>query len=277
MNKIKAVVKIIRPINVAITLITVIIAGYFCSLKNSISNSVLLASFSAAMIVAAGNLINDYFDLEIDKINRPTRVLPSQRLTPKTILILYFLLTTIGFILTLYINTNTMFIAIAAILLIFFYSYKLKKIPIVGNIVVSFLTGLTFVYGGVAILNFSGSITPAIFGFLINLIRELVKDIEDIPGDKQIGIITFPIKYGIKYTFKIVKILIVILIFATFFPFIFKLYNIEYFILVMFSVNTLLVYIYKNINRNQLIHLRRNSNLLKLSMIFGLIAIFFGK
>jgi geranylgeranylglycerol-phosphate geranylgeranyltransferase len=262
---------------VTITLVTVIIAGYFCSLENSINNSVLLASFSAAMIAAAGNLINDYFDLEIDKINRPTRVLPSQRLTPKTILILYLVLTISGFILTSYINTSTMVIAIIAILLIFLYSYKLKKILIVGNIIVSLLTGLTFVYGGVAILNFSGSIIPAIFTFLINLIRELVKDIEDIPGDKQVGIITFPIKYGIEFTFTLVKTLIFILIVATFVPFIFKLYKIEYFVLVIVFVNTLLVYIFKNINRNQLKHLRRNSNLLKLSMIFGLIAIFFGK
>ena len=63
---------------------------------------------------------------------------------------------------------------------------------------VAFLTGLVFIFGGVVVENPTAAIVPAIFAFLINLIREIVKDMEDVEGDNKAGVITFPIKFGFQ-------------------------------------------------------------------------------
>ena len=71
-------------------------------------------------------------------------------------------------------------------------------VPILGNLIVSILTGLVFIYGGVAVNNPLAAIIPAIFAFLINLIREVVKDMQDVEGDLKQEMITFPGKFGFK-------------------------------------------------------------------------------
>ena len=74
----------------------------------------------------------------------------------------------------------------------------MKRIILLGNFIVAFLTGLAFIYGGIAVNNFKYAVIPAIFAFLINFIREIVKDMEDIEGDKSAGIFSFPYLYGFK-------------------------------------------------------------------------------
>jgi len=116
------------------------------------------------------------------------------------------------------------------------------------------------------------------FAFLINLIREIVKDMEDIEGDKQQGINTYPVSYGFKKAKMLVVFVTIVLIILTLYPFVVKLYAIEYFLVVMIFVNPLLVYIIKSLfdddsNKN----LNKLSNLLKLNMVIGLTAIFLGK
>jgi len=109
-------------------------------------------------------------------------------------------------------------IVLFSIVLLFLYSKYLKRIPLLGNVTVAFLTGLVFIFGGVVVSNPGAAIVPAVFAFLINLIRELVKDMEDIEGDKIAGVITFPIKYSLKKTSILILIigllLIVIALFA---------------------------------------------------------------
>jgi len=147
-----------------------------------------------------------------------------------------------------------------------------------GNIIVAFLTGLVFIFGGVIVENSSAAIIPALFAFLINLIRELVKDMQDVEGDKGAGIITFPIKFGFLRTKYLMIILSAILIIMTTIPFIYEIYKIEYFVVVMVIVNPLLIFTIKKLfDDDSLKNLIKISNLLKLNMVFGLIAIYLGK
>ncbi|MCK5088040.1 MAG: geranylgeranylglycerol-phosphate geranylgeranyltransferase, partial [Melioribacteraceae bacterium] len=230
-----------------------------------------------SFVAAAGNIINDYFDIEIDRINRPDRVLPSGELSIRFSINLYLIISASALYLSSLINLESIVIVIISSLIILLYSYKLKGTPLVGNFIVAFLTGLAFIYGSIAVDNFLCGIIPALFALLINFMREIVKDIEDMKGDKAAEILTYPIRRGVDASITIVIFTAVLLIISTIIPFILKIYRIEYFIFVMPVVNGLLVYIIRELKRDQSqINLRKISNLLKLNMVLGLIAIILG-
>ncbi len=277
MKKFFALITILRPVNFALTFFSVFAAGLICQTTKEITSSILLASVSAALVSGGGNVINDYFDVEIDKVNRPDRVLPSGIFSRAFVLIYYSLLTLTALFFASFINQAAFIIAAAAAVSIFVYSIKLKSVPLAGNFIVAFLTGFAFIYGGVAAGNWKQGIFPAVFAFLINFMRELTKDIEDIKGDSAEGARTFPIVYGIKRTKSVIVILSAALIVSTFIPFYLSIYNIEYFILVLFSVNLLVIYSDKKLLSAEVKNeYHKISSLMKLSMGFGLISIFIG-
>lgn len=277
MKNIKSQISITRPLNCLITFCTIVVACLICT--NSINFTLfLLAGFAGTLVNAGGNIINDYFDIEPDKINHPDRPFPSNHISLTTALNIYTYITFFAFTLSYY---NLRFIAFAIVvvtsIMMFLYSYKLKGIPLVGNVVVSFFTGLAFLFGSVVAGNIYCGIIPMTFAFLISLMRELVKDIEDIEGDKSIGISTFPIEYGVESTVKLISIVGVILILSTTLPFLLKIYNLYYFVFVSLFVNGILVYVIRELKRgtSQMV-IKKVSKLLKLGMVLGVIAIFIG-
>jgi len=278
MKKILAIIKITRPTNIIITFFVVIVSSIICSSEIYITEKIIYAAISASLILSAGNIINDIFDFKIDSINKPLRPLPAKELSVFQAIILYLIFTILGILFSYLISPPAFLISVSTSLILFFYSYNLKRIPIVGNIAVAVCTGLAFIYGGVAVNNWEAAIIPAVFGFLINIIREIVKDVEDLKGDIENKVVTFPAKFGLKLTRIILIILIIILIIATLYPFVFKLYAIEYLLFVLFSVDLIMFYILKKLFLEDYnIEIVQISNLLKLSMIFGLIAIYLGR
>lgn len=277
MNKISEYIKITRPVNIIFTFIVVLVSIFICSKEFAFTTIVFLASLTAALLAAAGNIINDYFDAEIDEINRPKRPIPSGSISKKNAVIYYLSLTIIALSLSSFISTNAFAIVIITCLTLFFYSKYLKAIPLLGNIAVAFCTALAFLFGGIIAGNIEVSIIPAIFAFLINLIREVLKDVEDIDGDRKLGLNTFPIKYGIDKTKILLVAISIFLILATLYPYFTMLYKIEYFIIVLFSVNLPIVFFIKEISLNNILSkLSYFITLLKFVMLFGLIAIYSG-
>lgn len=278
MKNITAYFEIIRPVNLFITFVTVILAAIICSEDGFNRTIILLAAFSAVLSAASGNVINDYFDAAIDKINRPDRPIPSGKISVRAASIYYLLLVTASLITAAFINVFAFVIVLFADNLLFIYSYKLKRIPLTGNVTVSFLTALTFIYGGFVAGNINSAFIPAIFAFFVNFIRELVKDIEDMKGDSINGIITFPSKYGIKSTKNLITAVTIVLIIFTTYPFFSEIYTIEFLLIVLFTVNLMLIYVVKKIFENDSQdNLKQASSMLKASMVFGLIAIYFGR
>lgn len=276
-EKLTAIVKITRPINLLITFISVIVTAIICKPNSFPLIEIILAAFTASFVMASGNIINDIYDIEIDKINRPERPLPSNKITIVQAYSIYISLVFISIFISIFLNEEALVIVLPSILLLFFYSKYLKRIPLVGNIVVAFLTGLVFIFGGVVVGNPSAAIVLAVFAFLINLIREITKDIQDFEGDKTIGVKTLPIYFGFKTSKLIILLFTFILILFTLYPFLTHLYKIEYFVFVMITVNPILIYCLKKLFQDQsLQNLKKISNLLKLSMVFGLIAIYLG-
>lgn len=271
-------IKLTRPLNCLITGLVVLVGGVISSTQDSIEINLIFASAVAAIVAASGNVINDMFDIEIDKIAHPDRPLANGKLKIGEAKVFNIVLIIISTSISLILNYRIFIITLFALTLLHFYSYLLKKIPLLGNVVIAFLTSLAFLFGAIAVDNISGAIIPAIFAFLINLIRELVKDAEDYEGDKIYNVNTFPIKFGMKRTKQIVLAISIVLIVFTIYPFAERIYRIEYFVVVMAIVNPILVYSLKKLFENDdKKSFRRVSSILKSDMIFGLVAIYLGK
>ncbi len=276
-NKLTTYLNILRPVNFLITFSTAVVAVFICSVDNFLITVALFAGLSSGFTASAGNIINDIFDIEIDKVNRPDRPIPSGKILYKEALVIFFIFLLLSFIFSWFINLPAFTIVVATTFLLFLYSKYLKRIPLVGNAVVAFLTGLVFIYGGVAVENPVTAVIPALFAFLINFTREIVKDMQDVEGDKKVGINTFPIKFGNKKSKHLILVVTLFLILYTIYPFITQLYRIEFFIVVMIVVNPLLIYSLKILYKNDSPEsLNKISNLLKLDMVLGLIAIYMG-
>jgi len=277
-KKVFAYTKISRPINLLITFLVIIVACIISIDGDYSVFKIILAGLTGALTASAGNVINDYFDINIDKINRPNRVLPIGELTLNEALGFYIFLSLVSLFLSIFISPIALLEVFFASALLYLYSYKIKKIPLLGNFVVAFLTGFAFVYGGMAVNNVEAATIPAMFAFLVNFIREIIKDMEDIEGDKQQGVNSYPVIYGFKKAKTVIVFITIVLIILTVFPFINELYAIEYFLIVMIIVNPLLVYIIKSLfDDDSTKNLNKLSNLLKLDMVIGLTAILLGK
>ena len=266
-----------RLLNVLITFCSVIVAVIICRHELIIPGKYLLAALSASLSAAAGYVINDFFDFQADLINKPERPIPSGKISKKAAVIFYLVLLLLSMIPAYIINWIVFFIVLLTDVLLFLYSSGLKRIPLLGNLVIAFLTGFVFIFGGIVADNIYAAVIPSVFAFLLNLSREGIKTIEDIPGDKNTGIITFPQKYGINLSKKLIAVLLIVLLLFTFIPFIRGIYGIKYFVVVMVIVNPLILYVIISILRkkNQL-KLKKLNLILKLNMIFGLAAIYLG-
>jgi 4-hydroxybenzoate polyprenyltransferase len=271
-------IKIARPINVLITFFVVVVAILITQKEQTDFSTILLASIAASLVAAAGNIVNDIYDIETDKISHPKRPLVLSEISKKEVWYLYIVLNFISFFIAASLKPILLVIVITSMILLFIYSAYLKTLPLVGNMTIALLTALAFIYGGYVTNNPATAIVPAGFAFLINMIREIVKDIQDVEGDKKAGVSTFPIKYGFQKSKFLIVISTIILILYTLYPFIAQLYKIEYFVVVMVFVNPLLVLtlkiLYDSKNENNLSVV---SNMLKLNMVLGLIAIYLGK
>ena len=137
--------EILRPQNGVIGIFAVIVGAMLVGFNNYFF--IALACLSVFIILSAGNVINDYFDYEIDKINKKNRPIPSGRIKRNSALYYSIALFLIGIALAFYLNFNNFILALINSGLLILYSYKLKGQPLIGNVIVSWLVGSTFIFG----------------------------------------------------------------------------------------------------------------------------------
>lgn len=190
-----AYLEIIRPGNAVMAVIAVFL---LMLITGDFSLIAFLACFVVFIVTGAGNAINDYFDHKIDAINKPNRPIPSGKISLRAAGIYSLSLFAAGTVIAFIIGVLPGVIALLTSILLISYAYGLKKRPIIGNISVAFLTGLAFVFGGVVVGAVEVSIYLGFYAFLMTMAREIVKDMEDVEGDKKEGAQTFPIIYGMK-------------------------------------------------------------------------------
>ncbi len=270
-------ITLLRPINFIITAASIFVSCLLAGGTDTQMLSMIFASFGGALIGGGGMVINDIYDIEIDKINKPERPLPRGVITKFDAALYYAALSCAGLMMSYQASWNAFLIALYAVPAIFLYSYKLKSTPLAGNVLVGALTGLAFIYGGAAVGNIRQAIIPAVFAFLINVGREIIKDMEDVVGDEKLGAVTFPIKYGMKVSANVATIFLMSVIVSTLFPYFAHHYGIKYFILVNLGVNAVLLYLIFSLRKDTS---ERNlhciSTVLKYDMFVGLLAIYVG-
>jgi len=155
-----------------------------------------LAFAAAVLITGAGNAINDYFDRDIDKVNRPKRPIPSGRVKPSTALAISQAMFALGILLVIPINWKCVIVAALNTLILISYTARLKQIGIAGNIAIGYLVGSAFIFGGLVIGELRVASILAAMAALATVGRELIKDIEDMEGDRANKIVTIPLRYG---------------------------------------------------------------------------------
>jgi len=272
-KKATSYLKLTRPLNNLITALTVFIGAWITGGLDS-AHKLILVLFSASFISAGGYAINDYFDLEIDRINKPLRPLPRGEIRPESALVISFFLFLAGLVLGILVKTIAFLLAFITILLLILYSFKLKRTALFGNLTISLVCGLAFVYGGIVGRDFRLSLIPAGFAFLFHLGREILKDIEDLKGDVSVDAQTLPVIWGINFSLLFTTLIFSALIVLTVLPYYFNIFRFLYLVIVL-GVDLLLIYVMISMWKDQS---KRNlgtlSGVLKLGMILGLVAIF---
>jgi geranylgeranylglycerol-phosphate geranylgeranyltransferase len=298
---------ITRPVNVAITGLSILTAAILAMPAGELfhfTTPVIGAMISGMLITAGANVINDLCDLDIDRINRPQRVLPSGRLTLPAAQTFTIFLFACGNFFSIFINKIAAMIAAGTSLLLLVYSWKLKRQPVFGNLAVSLATALAFIYGATAaqvgfsqlstaaageirheiagINSWTGGwragIFPAVFSFLFHFGREVIKDIEDRIGDQARQARTLPLAYGLNAAQMAATIAFVLLLAATFVPVHFKIYGLAYLWIILLGVHPVLIWTIYRLWKNPAPRpMRQISAALKADMLVGLAAIYFGK
>lgn len=227
--------------------------------------------------------MNDLLDIETDRISHPNRALVTGVIPVRVAWLLTVLFAAIALTLAVTVSLPVLFLAITAALLLAVYNLSLKNLPLIGNFTIALLAGLTIITGAAAAsptmeLALPNPIMPALFAFLIHSLRELVKDIEDIDGDRLVNARTLPIVAGIPASLKIVNVILALLIVSTLVPVFFRWYtNPWYLTLVLFLIDFPLIFLVVSCLRNPVpSRLKRLSLGLKLAMIVGMIALVIG-
>ncbi len=245
-------------------------------------------------IAAAGNIINDIYDVETDFINKPDKLIIGESVSEKTAYNLFIFLNVVGVGLGYYVSYCvdkseffTMFVVIS--LLLYIYATYLKRTPIIGNIVVSVLVALSILIVGIfellpgittynqqtQITFFKMVLDYAIFAFSINLLREIAKDLEDIDGDYKANMNTLPIVIGRERATHILFVLSLIPLLAIAIYTINTLYKnqiaVGYFLI--FIIGPLLYLSIKIFSAKTKKNYRHISNILKLIMLFGMLSL----
>ncbi len=254
----------------------------------------LLLVLSTLCIAAGGNVINDIYDVETDKVNKPDKVVVGKTVSEKMAFNLFVVLNIIGVGLGFYLSNKigkngffAIFIMISALLYV--YTSYLKQILLIGNIVVSILVassvliiGLFELLPAVTAQNqatqlavFKILMDYAMFAFLINFVRELAKDIEDIDGDYKAKMNTLPIAIGRERAGKVLFVISIIPLLSVIYYMVTHLYKqqlaIIYFLLVI--VGPLMYIVIKSFSAKTKKHFHHISGILKLVMLFGMLSL----
>lgn len=252
-----------------------------------------LLGIATVCIAAGGYVINDIYDVEADKINKPSKVIINKHISEKIALRLFIILNVIGVGIGFYLSNGIgksgffviFFIASA---LLYIYSSFLKQILLVGNVIVSLVVALSILLVGVfellPVINDSNReiqifffrliLDFAIFAFMINFIRELVKDIEDIDGDHKVGMQTLPIVLGRERANKIVFVLSLIPLFAAVYYVVNNLFKQQFLVgyFLVFVIAPLIYITIKLFSAEHKSHYKHISLVLKLVMLTGMLS-----
>ncbi len=201
--KVFSLFSVVRGYNIVIIVLAQYLTSIFIlapdrSLREIILDpNLLVLVLASAGVIAAGYIINSFYDSEKDLINRPQKTMLDRLVSQRTKLTGYFVLNFLSTVLASYVSFKAVLFFSGYIFAIWFYSHKLKKMPIIGNAIASLLAITPFFAVFVYYKNFDAVIfVHATFLFLMIAMRELIKDLENLKGDLAQNYRTIPVVYG---------------------------------------------------------------------------------
>ena len=281
LKKAFSLISVVRGYNILVLIFAQYLASIFIfSPEKSIAHVIFdlhlhYIVLATVCVVAAGYIINNFYDDKVDRINRPVKTGLDNYVRQETKLRLYFFLNFVGFLFGYFVSWKAGLFFAVYIFGIWFYSHKLKKYPFTGLISATSLTLMPFFVIFIYYKNFSDIIfIHAIFLFLVIMVRELIKDLQNMKGAIANNYDTFPIVYGEKKT----KQLSILLLLLTLVPIIFLFqypalsYMKYYFYFAVISFLFLAFYLWKSTERNQYRFLH---NVLKMVLLIGVFCLVF--
>ena len=224
------------------------------------------------VIAAAGYIINDYYDVKIDYINKPDKVVVGNLLKRRVAMFIHIGLNVMGLCIGLLVSLKVAAINLLAAAWLWGYSNQLKRMPFIGNLSVAFLSSMAIAIIGIHYQPQDNLVyIYAIFAFYVSIIREIIKDIEDVKGDESFGCQTLPVIWGIRTTKNFVFLLIVLFTISM----VLMITQIKSEgVYVYFALMSLpaLVFVYKLWKADTIKQFRQLSRYLKVFMLLGIIS-----
>jgi len=266
--------RLIRVVNCLLAMAGVWIGAYLTWFGPSFYGPTVV-SIAAFLSCAAGNALNDLVDVETDRINHPHRVLVRNRLSRRFVRNLVVVLNVVALAMGAAVSWAVLAVGAVTVGLLVAYNLKLKRLTGAGNATVALLAGLTFVTGGLAVdpvLAFR--LIAAAFAFFFHLVREIVKDVQDMEGDRAAGLTTLPLRIGASHSLTIALGLFVALVVLTYVPVFQGWFGRTYEMIAVYVVDlpllALLIVVWGYPNRRML---AVASATLKAGMVLGLVAL----
>src|SRR6056297_333000 len=233
-NKLKGLIDLIRPelpfsAGVSVILGEIITLGNFPSFTNMFLGFVYGFFLSGSAMV-----LNDIFDIEVDKVNSPERPLPSGIISSRDAKVFALIITVLGLLSALFIGSLAVLLYIIFWTVGFLYNWKFKELGVIGNLFVSVSVGFTIILGGIVVDN-PWNINVIIFSlilFLFDLAEEIAADTMDIEGDKKRNVKSIPILIGKKKALYISFTLFFIEVLLSYLPIFLDIYGINYLVII---------------------------------------------
>lgn len=238
--------------------------------------NLLMLVLASSATIASGYIINNFYDSEKDLINRPQKSMLDRLVSQNTKLVFYFVLNFIAIIFASYVSFRAVVFFSLYIFGIWFYSHKLKKLPIVGNLVSATLSITPFFAIFIYYKNFETVIfVHAVFLFLIIAMRELTKDLENLKGDLALNYRTIPIVYGERTS----KVMLTVLAVFTIIPIYLLIYHFQvgrmtyFFYLSIVLMFGFLILLWKSNQKSQYLILHNTLKFIIVAGVFSIVLI----
>jgi len=231
-ERVRGLAELTRPVNAVAAGVLTFIGAFVAGATGGQAGAVVAAVAATVAATAAGNAINDYFDREVDRINDPDRPIPRGAVTPKGALVFSSVLFLLAVGCALLLPLLALAIAVVNLLALIAYTEWFKGTPGGGNALVAYLGGSTFLFGGAAVGAPATTVVLALLATLSTLSREIIKDVEDVAGDREEGLRTLPVAIGERRSLLLAGGLLVVAVAASPLPYLAETFGVAYLVAV---------------------------------------------
>ncbi|SRR6266498_460873 len=278
-KKIKAILQIFRPelpfaAGICVILGEIIALGEFPPIRE-----LALGFFSGFFISGSAIVLNDYFDLEVDKVNSPNRPLPAGVISPREAIVLTALATLLGLGASLLLGFPSFILCSIFWLIGFLYNWKFKEAGLSGNLMVSSSVGITFILGGIAVGEPWNKIVWcfALIAFFIDLGEEIAGDAMDMAGDQKRNSKSIAIRHGRKFALALSGLFFGMVILISLVPILFHWLGISYLIMIFITDTIIIIFTMRLLKSKTPDEGRRSMRQIYLGALFGMLAFMIGQ